>query len=250
MVTTGGALIRKILAGPSGLCRRLLSSPRLRHEKIRIWRAWWRYQHRMLRREQRLLPGNRALRQAALDGNEHNVAIFLQRGADPNLKTDYDWPLMVRAAGKGYTEICRLLLDAGAAIDAATPSTHHTALMRAATGGHSRAVALLLERGADMTRTTISQIDVLLQATLAGHTEVVRLLLQQSARHGIPLMRGRTALAIARKKGFAEIVELLLQAGVKEEVTLLRPAYAPCAPPGLRHGTTEPHGRPDPATSR
>ena len=76
------------------------------------------------------------------------VRVLVRAGADVNARAPFnDTPLM-RAASSGAVGIIAALLDSGAAIDAVT--THgETALWHAAHFRQAKAVALLLARGAD-----------------------------------------------------------------------------------------------------
>jgi hypothetical protein len=201
--------------------------------RLKLWQVWWRQRDRMVGGVRRLSTVDRALRDAALAGDEHNVEVFLRRGADPNLLMDYDWPLLMRVAAAGHAEIVRLLLDAGAQIDATNPPTRHTALMLAGKNGHQATVELLLRYGANIEAMTIAGTTPIVSATMAGQVEVVRVLLQAYAARGMAPRQGLKALGTAQKHGYAEIVELLHNAGVYNDLDLMRPAHVPCAPPGL-----------------
>src|SRR5262249_24545605 len=79
--------------------------------RVRAWyqRNLWKY----WLGKRVLTPQNKAFVQAILSGNAHNAGIFLDRGADPNLRLRYRIPVTSIAADRGYTEIVRLLIDAG-----------------------------------------------------------------------------------------------------------------------------------------
>jgi hypothetical protein len=201
--------------------------------RLKLWEVWWRQRNRMVGGMMHLSTADRALRDAALAGDEHNVEIFLRRGANPDLLVDYDWPLLMRVCAAGDTRIARLLLDAGAQIDATNPSTRHTPLMIAGKKGHQATVELLLEYGANIEAMTIAGTTPLVSATMAGQVDVVRVLLQAYTMRGMAPRQGLKALGTAQKNGYAEIVELLHNAGVYNDLDLMRPAHVPCAPPGL-----------------
>ena len=101
------------------------------------------------------------LDRACYDGDEIAVKMLLKAGADPTGVHGYDafhqstyqfgvnpsWPINQAASG-GHTAVIRLLLAAGAKVDA-PEDEGQTALMLAASGGDMATVRLLLEAGAD-----------------------------------------------------------------------------------------------------
>lgn len=99
-----------------------------------------------------VLPdGTSLLLYAARFGCEPVVKVLLDRGADPNRTSDRWWmdaTTLHTAAHYGHTEICRLLLDAGAGIETANLQNYQP-LHIAARWRNPPVVALLLERGAN-----------------------------------------------------------------------------------------------------
>jgi hypothetical protein len=91
----------------------------------------------------------RALSSAVADGDALAVAALLAAGshADTPLSPVGETPLM-RAAARGYTEVVRVLLDAGADLNAQR-ADGFTPLILAVFFGHEEVVRLLVERGAD-----------------------------------------------------------------------------------------------------
>ena len=107
--------------------------------------------------------------------------LLIDHGADIHYKDDF---ALIYAAGKGKTELVRLLIDRGS-------RNLDRALRDAAEMGHVDTVRLLLERGADVH----SKGDkALLYASNKGHTEVVKVLLEYGANpeqaHNKPIIRG------------------------------------------------------------
>ena len=89
---------------------------------------------------------------AAFFGHEAAVRLLLERGADPNQESQHAQivvrPIHSAVADGGSVEIARLLIDAGADVNARRPDGG-TALHTAAHEGNSELVELLLARGAD-----------------------------------------------------------------------------------------------------
>src|SRR5215210_3853413 len=95
--------------------------------------------------------GATALTLAAFFKHPEAVRLLLERGADPNLRACHDEfkvkPIHSAAANRGSVEIVRLLLDAGAEVDAEQPGGFR-AIDSARQEGHLELERLLLERGA------------------------------------------------------------------------------------------------------
>ena len=186
---------------------------RLRFNLRRLaWDALWKWFYR-----RRLSLLNRSLCQAILSGSANNAEIFLRRGADANLRLYYNSPLLILCAGEGQEEIVRLLLDAGADINAVSALTEATALAFAAIKGRPSAVRLLLERGADANAPSGSGATPLTHAASEGQTECLRLLISHHADVNAATKRGMTALMFAAHRGDEEAVRLLLEAGANTE---------------------------------
>jgi ankyrin repeat protein len=85
------------------------------------------------------------------------------------------------AAAFGHTEILRLLLERGAAVDQTDGDQFRTALMAAVGNGHFGAVEVLLEHGADCNAADDYGETVLIRAAGSGNAQVVRALLAAGA---------------------------------------------------------------------
>ncbi|KFY00368.1 hypothetical protein V490_01391 [Pseudogymnoascus sp. VKM F-3557] len=81
-----------------------------------------------------------------IDGNLPMVKLLLQYHADLDDPDTYGWTPIGHAAFKGYVDICRVLIDAGANLDLLVSGK--TALTEAARAGHSEIVEMLLKGGA------------------------------------------------------------------------------------------------------
>ena len=84
-----------------------------------------------------------------------------------------------------------------------------TALIEAAIGGWTDIVRLLVEAGADVDARDFSGGTALTMAALKGHTDIVRILRDAGADLTIVDVDGRTALMWATSNGFNAIIRLL-----------------------------------------
>ncbi len=126
-------------------------------------------------------------------------------------------PEWERAARTGAIEILKELLASGADVNA-RDRHGQTALMIAATEGHSTVVALLAEHGADLNHTAKYGLRALMIAVVRGHVEVVRALTVAGANRGIqgtgaPGFAGKTALDLARARPDPVMIEILSPSG-------------------------------------
>jgi len=92
---------------------------------------------------------------AALHGNADMMAALLAAGADPNGTAPSGETLLMICARTGIVKAMRLLIDAGARVDAREPAFKQTALMLAARSNSPEATALLLDKGADIDARTL-----------------------------------------------------------------------------------------------
>lgn len=81
-----------------------------------------------------------------IDGNLPMVKLLIEYHADLDDADTYGWTPIGHAAFKGYVDICRVLVDAGANLDLLVSGK--TALTEAARAGHSEIVEMLLAGGA------------------------------------------------------------------------------------------------------
>jgi ankyrin repeat protein len=129
------------------------------------------------------------------------------------------------AAANGHTKAVQLLLQKGATIDA-RDDTGLTPLVWALHHGHSDVVALLIEKGAkeNLKAGELERIDrrhrtALTRAVLSGNEVVVQLLLEKGAQIEAEDKTGATALLCASHKGHQTIAELLLDRGANIEAS-------------------------------
>jgi ankyrin repeat protein len=167
--------------------------------------------------------GNTPLILASLYAGPECVDLLLKKGADVNAANKVGVTALVRAA-TSY-EKTRLLVAAGANVRVRTADLGNTPLILAARrAGNSRAVQLLLERGARATEHNDAGVAPVLSAAASGDLETVRLLLDAGAKADefpkskLPMVADiaagmRTPLMWAASHNDARMLRLLLERG-------------------------------------
>jgi beta-lactamase regulating signal transducer with metallopeptidase domain len=170
-------------------------------------------------------PIDRALFEAAQEGDIESIDKLLQAGADVNAAIDGDGSPLIGAARGGHFAAVKLLLDRGADPNLAVPGDG-APLLAAAQEGQTAVIALLLDRRANVDLIVPGDENALIQASVGGHLEVVKLLVARGANvntriwvdDSYPVRKGewRTALNSARREGHDAVVAFLLAAGARE----------------------------------
>jgi hypothetical protein len=111
----------------------------------------------------------------------------------------YGWTCLLTSARDGHLDICRLLIDKGAQLEA-KDRTGYTPLHRAAENGHVEIVRLLCDRGADIEARSRWGWRPLHHAAMIGRITVVKeLIKERNAEINARDNNGRTALTYARR---------------------------------------------------
>ncbi len=117
---------------------------------------------------------------------------------------------LMTAALIGHLDLCRLLIDKGADIEAKS-SSGWTSLNYAARYGHIEIVRLLCDHGAEIEARTNSGWRPLHFAVSHGRMSIVKELIEvRNADINARTDRGRTALRLARDQGKDDIASYLL----------------------------------------
>lgn len=166
-------------------------------------------------------PGFRPLMAAVDLGKTTIVRLLLDAGADPNTTRDFlagkdgarekppggvqrsganEMTCLMVAASLGHADICRILTEHGAIVDA-RGLYELTALGLAANRGRGDACRTLLENKADPNLRDVEGATPLILAAHEGHMEVCRVLLDGGADVNAADAAGRTALSIAMARG-------------------------------------------------
>ncbi len=139
---------------------------------------------------------------------------LIAKGADVNQQNSYGYSALFLAAASGDTKIVKLLLDAGANVNARGPTG--SALARAAQQGNPEIVRLLLQAGAELEAKDSSGWTALFSAAMTGNSEIVEILLKAGANINARANNGWTALKEAQMRGNENIVQQLKSAGAIE----------------------------------
>jgi len=133
--------------------------------------------------------------------------------AEPDLATAWTsdgFTALHLACFFGHEESVRVLLDHGAAVNAAAKNPMKVQpLHSAAASGRSATIALLLDRGADVNARQEGGLTALHAAAHGGQVEMARILLGRGADSAIKSADGRSAIDMAREKGDPGMLQLL-----------------------------------------
>lgn len=158
---------------------------------------------------------------AAAAGDVEQVETLLAAGVYVNAHQFPGRPVgptpLHHAAEKGYAPMARLLVEAGANVNARVPEHfYNTPLHLAAfNNNHTAVVQLLVAAGASLDKRAKDGSTPLLLATgnKSGNPQPARLLIQAGADPNISNRYGRTPLFRVVQNGEAELADLLIQAG-------------------------------------
>ena len=160
---------------------------------------------------------------AASRGWAEGVAALVRAGADPSQHVQrsepqaFSGPLLHLPSANGSLETARVLLDAGAAVDATDP-TGLTALMCAAFQGHEPIIRLLIDAGASLETRDQEGYTALMFAANAGRASAVRTLLEVGADPHARAKDDSTPLMFAAQHAHNDVVVMLLDAGADASV--------------------------------
>ena len=148
---------------------------------------------------------------AAAFGSVDAVKILLDAGADVNAKNALLVSPLLWCAGD--LEKVRLLVSKGADVNARSKQGQTPLLIAASHDGASEIVKLLLDKGADASARGFMNSTTLLSATYANDTAIVKLLLEKNVDINAKDVTGNTALMNAASYGNVEVTRMLLAKG-------------------------------------
>jgi hypothetical protein len=170
-------------------------------------------------------PLDRALYEAAGNGEISDIERLLNAGANINCALEGDGSPLIGAARAGQLAAVRFLLERGADPNMPAPGDGNPLIM-AAREGHASVVTLLVERGARIDEAAPGDENALIQASGSGRLAVAQLLVSRGANVNARVWAEQTNLAgggewrsplsMARKGRHAEVANWLLSVGARE----------------------------------
>ncbi|CAN0321645.1 unnamed protein product, partial [Ectocarpus sp. 13 AM-2016] len=156
---------------------------------------------------------------ASQRGYTRIVRILLKEGANVLIVADLGFTALLTCAQYGNLAVCKMLVNAGADLEAATSTNGSRPLHLAADKGHAAVIKALIEAGANLDSRRFDRATPLYIASERGHVEAVRAFLRAKAN---PLLIRLNAsrdrfvpLDAAAGKGRSLVVrELLGQLGI------------------------------------
>jgi ankyrin repeat protein len=147
--------------------------------------------------------------------NKNDVAAvrsLIAQGVDVNELDSGDNAPLVIAAYKGYAEITRMLLEAGADVAAVDPGMKATALHAASYAGRVETAKLLVEHHIDIDKQgPYNGYTALHDAIWQNNVEVAHVLIDAGANLTLKANSGETPLDFAKAKHASQIVAMIEQ---------------------------------------
>lgn len=147
---------------------------------------------------------------AVQQNNVAAVETLIAQGVDVNeLDASQDAPL-VMAAYKGYADIVKALLEAGADVAAVDPGMKATALHAAAYAGRTEAARLLIEYHIDIDKQgPRNGYTALHDAVWQNNVDTAEVIINAGADLHIKSNDGKTVLAFAKSQNYNAIAALI-----------------------------------------
>lgn len=157
---------------------------------------------------------NQPLWAAANKKNAAIASLLIANGADPNVMSPFNGPLLMHAMMFSSTQFVKLLLDHGVKPELAHVSGDDvTYLHAAAVGGYTDIVKASLDAGMSIELPGPEETTPLMCACNRDNVETVRYLLSRKAKVNAKTSTGFTPLFIAAREGSTGVVKLLLAHG-------------------------------------
>lgn len=157
-----------------------------------------------------------ALDAAIGSGSEPLVKLLIDAGAPVNPKETKLFSPLAEAAMPSHVEIMKLLLQAGAKVDAVD---HNGMTLLVSSGFFDPSVTkVLLEAGANVNATDGNGETALMKASGYGFKQAAQILIEHHADMNLKDSKGRTALMHAAAGRFSDAISLLLENGADPNV--------------------------------
>jgi len=182
----------------------------------------------VVRDQRRKEPGrasavDRALLEAAGDGDLTGIDKLLQAGANVNAKIEGDGSPLIAASRANRLAAVKLLLDRGADPNLGVEGDG-AALIAASREGALGVMTLLLDRGANIELIVPGDENALINASASGHLDAVKLLVARGANVNAQVWvegvdgKGlwRTPLSEARRERQADVAAFLVASGARD----------------------------------
>ena len=169
----------------------------------------------------RVAPPSASIADAVMRGDTSQVRLLLRQGADVNAAQSDGMTALHWAATRGDAVLTKMLVAAGARVDAFTRNGNYTPLHLAAKSGRGAALKVLLAAGADVkAATTTGGATALHFAAADGDAETVTALLDKGAPVDIrELAWSQTPLMWAASYNRVKALEALIKGGANIEAT-------------------------------
>ncbi len=156
---------------------------------------------------------------AASKGYLRCTQLLIEHGADPSTKcAEGTTALHLAAQGGGNMEICKLLIEHNAPVNALTEKKQ-TPLCLAARKGNVKIIELLISHGGDPNNEDVEKYTPVHISAMDGYVECLDLLLKADATVDCKTLKGITPLHFAVQKQHPACVRLLIAAGAKVNCT-------------------------------
>ena len=140
---------------------------------------------------------NNNLFDVARIGDVKRCQLLIEQGAIVHATDWFGWTPLHLAASEGHPDVCRLLLERGASVNAATNRYGITPLHDAAANGHDEVCQLLIQADANVNAADIVIWTPLHSAAWCNHADVCRLLIDRGANINAITRNNETPLDLA-----------------------------------------------------
>ena len=132
--------------------------------------------------------------------------------SDINARTHEGHTALMYAEKNSYTDIVRILKNAGAKADDIETALINTAGMT----GRMDMIEYFIQKGANVNAQDYYGHTALIEATIIEDTMIIQYLIEHGADVNLKDNQGATALSVAQHYGYRDVIDLLKKAGAKE----------------------------------